>query len=173
MSGLGYWGPNLARNFAELAELTWVCDGRPEALEAAAARYPRAQTTTSLDDMLADPELDAVVVATTASEHYEISKRALEAGKHVFVEKPPAETDAQVEDLIATAEANGRVLMPGYLLLYHPAVHTLKRLIDSGELGDVLYLYSNRVNLGRIRTDENALSSLGVHDLSVILLPAR
>jgi predicted dehydrogenase len=167
--GHGYWGRNLARTFAELAELTWLCDAQPDALKDSAVRYPRAQTTTSFDDLLSDPELEAVVVATTASGHYELSKRALEAGKHVFVEKPPAETEANAEDLIATAEANGRVLMPGYLLLYHPAVQTLKRLVDSGELGEVLYLYSNRVNLGRIRTDENTVSSLGVHDLSVIL----
>ena len=166
--GYGYWGRNLARSFAELADLTWICDASPEALEAA-GRYPQARTTSSLDDLLSDPELDAVIVATTASGHYEVSKRALEAGKHVFVEKPPAETEADVEDLIATAEANRRVLMPGYLLLYHPAVKTLKQLVDSGELGEVLYLYSNRVNLGKIRTDENAVSSLGVHDLSVIL----
>jgi len=167
--GHGYWGRNLGRTFAELAELTWLCDDRPDALKDSKARYPRAQTTTSFDDLLSDPELDAIVVATTASGHYELSKQALEAGKHVFVEKPPAETEAQAEDLITTAEANGRVLMPGYLLLYHPAVQALKGLVDSGELGDVLYLYSNRVNLGRIRTDENTVSSLGVHDLSVIL----
>ena len=167
--GLGYWGRNLARGFAEVAELTWLCDAKPEALEQAAVRYPQARTTTNLDDLLSDPDLDAVVVATTASGHYEVSKRALEAGKHVFVEKPPAETEAHVEDLIASAEANDRVLMPGFLLLYHPAVQALKRLVDSGELGEVLYLYSNRVNLGRIRTDENTISSLGVHDLSVIL----
>jgi predicted dehydrogenase len=167
--GHGIWGRNLARSFAELAELTWVCDGKPEALKDAAARYSGARTTSSLDDLLSDPALDAVVVATTYSGHYEISKQALQAGKHVFVEKPPAETEAEVADLIATAEANHRVLMPGYLLLYHPAVQMLKRLVDSGELGEVLYLYSNRVNLGRIRTDENTVSSLGVHDLSVIL----
>ncbi|HUK93600.1 MAG TPA: Gfo/Idh/MocA family oxidoreductase [Gaiellaceae bacterium] len=167
--GLGNWGRNLARSFAELADLRWLCDASPDALDASGARYPQARTTTSFDELLSDPELDAIVVATTASTHYELAKRALEAGKHVFVEKPPAETEAQAEDLIATAEANGRVLVPGYLLLYHPAVSALKRLVDSGELGDVLYLYSNRQNLGRIRTDENTISSLGVHDLSVIL----
>jgi predicted dehydrogenase len=167
--GLGYWGRNLARGFAEVAELTWLCDAKPEALEDSAVRYPESRATTNLDDLLSDPELDAVVVATTASGHYEVSKRALEAGKHVFVEKPPAETEAQVEDLIASAKASNRVLMPGFLLLYHPAVRALKRLVDCGELGEVLYLYSNRVNLGRIRTDENTISSLGVHDLSVIL----
>jgi predicted dehydrogenase len=167
--GLGYWGRNLARSFGDLAELRWLCDASSEALGVVSARHPGARTTTSYDDLLSDPDLDAVVVATTASTHYELSKQALEAGKHVFVEKPPSQTAAEVEDLVATAEANGRVLMPGYLLLYHPAVQALKRLVDSGELGEVLYLYSNRQNLGRIRTDENAVSSLGVHDLSVIL----
>jgi predicted dehydrogenase len=167
--GLGGWGRNLARTFADLAELRWLCDTSPNTLERLAARYPQARTTGSFDDLLSDPELDAIVVATTASTHHELSKRALEAGKHVFVEKPPAPTEAEAEDLVATAEANNLVLMPGHLLLYHPAVKTLKRLIDSGELGDVLYLYSNRQNLGRIRIDENTVSSLGVHDLSVIL----
>jgi predicted dehydrogenase len=167
--GLGYWGPNLARNFADLAELRWICDASPEALARYGTRYPHTRTTASYDDLLSDPELDAIVVVTPASTHYELSKRALEAGKHVFVEKPPATSAADAEDLVATAEANGLVLMPGHLLLYHPAVQALKRLVVTGELGEVLYLYSNRQNLGKIRADENALSSLGVHDLSVIL----
>jgi predicted dehydrogenase len=167
--GLGYWGPNLARNFDDLAHLRWICDASPEALERFAARYPQARTTTSFDDLLADDELAAVVVATPAITHFELSKRALEAGKHVFVEKPPAMSVGDAEDLVATAEAEGLVLMPGHLLLYHPAVRVVKRLVDSGELGEVFCVYSNRQNLGKIRTDENALWSLGVHDLSVIL----
>jgi predicted dehydrogenase len=169
LAGLGYWGPNLARNFDDLAELRWLCDASPDALERFQARYPRARATTDFDELLADDELDAVVVATPASTHYELSKRALEAGKHVLVEKPPALIAADAEDLVATAEASGRVLMPGHLLLYHPAVRAVKELIDAGALGDVFCVYSNRQNLGRIRTDENALWSLGVHDLSVIL----
>ena len=169
LAGLGYWGPNLARNFDDLAELRWLCDASPDALEPFTARYPRARTTTSYDELLADDELDAVVVATPAVTHYELAKRALEAGKHVLVEKPPAMNAADAEDLVATAEASKRVLMPGHLLLYHPAVRAMKQLVDAGELGDVLCVYSNRQNLGRIRTDENALWSLGVHDLSVIL----
>jgi predicted dehydrogenase len=169
LAGLGYWGPNLARNFDELSELTWLCDASPEALERFTARYPRARTTTDFDELLADDELDAVVVATPAATHYELAKRALEAGKHVLVEKPPAMSAAEAEDLVATAESADRVLMPGHLLLYHPAVQTVKSLVDAGELGDVLCVYSNRQNLGKIRTDENALWSLGVHDLSVIL----
>jgi predicted dehydrogenase len=167
--GLGYWGPNLARNFDDLAELRWLCDASPDALDRFGSRYPAAKTTTNYDDVLADPELDAVVVATPATTHYELAKRALEAGKHVLVEKPPAMTVAEAEDLVATAESTGLTLMPGHLLLYHPAVQAVKRLVDQGDLGEVLCVYSNRQNLGRIRTDENALWSLGVHDLSVIL----
>jgi predicted dehydrogenase len=167
--GLGYWGPNLARNFDDLAELRWLCDASPDALERYGARYPQARTTTSYEELLGDPELDAVVVSTPAVTHYELARRALEAGKHVLVEKPPAMNAAEAEDLVATAEASGRVLMPGHLLLYHPAVAAVKQLVDSGELGEVLCVYSNRQNLGKIRTDENALWSLGVHDLSVVL----
>ena len=169
LAGLGYWGPNLARNFDELAELTWLCDASPDALERFTARYPRARATTDYEELLADDELDAVVVATPAVTHYELAKRALEAGRHVFVEKPLTMSAAEAEDVIAIAEASDRVLMPGHLLLYHPAVKKLKELIDAGELGDILYVYSNRQNLGIIRKDENALSSLGFHDLSVIL----
>src|SRR5204862_757551 len=118
---------------------------------------------------LADPELNAVVVATPAVTHYELAKRALEAGKHVLVEKPPAMNAVEAEDLVAASESSGRVLMPGFLLLYHPAVQKVKELVASGELGEVFCVYSNRQNLGKIRTDENALWSLGIHDLSVVL----
>ena len=167
--GLGYWGPNLARNFDELAELRWLCDASPDALERYAGRYPQARATTDYDELLADPQLDAVVVATPVVTHYELAKRALEAGKHVLVEKPPALSAGEAEDLVAAAEAASRVLMPGHLLLYHPAVKAVKELVEAGALGEVYCVYSNRQNLGKIRTDENALWSLGVHDLSVIL----
>jgi predicted dehydrogenase len=167
--GLGYWGPNLARNFAELTELRWLCDLDPELRERFAPRYPNARMTADFDKLLNDPELEAIVIATPAPTHYELAKRALEAGKHVLVEKPPALNATDAEDLVAAAETAGRVLMPGHLLLYHPAVHAVKQLIDAGELGEVFCVYSNRQNLGKIRTDENALWSLGVHDLSVIL----
>jgi predicted dehydrogenase len=169
MVGLGYWGPNLARNFDEVADLRWLCDASPDAIERYSARYPQAQATTSYDDLLADPELEAIVVATPVVTHYELSKRALEAGKHVLVEKPPALSAPEAEDLVAMAEARSLVLMPGHLLLYHPAVRAVKELVDSNALGEVYCVYSNRQNLGKIRTDENALWSLGVHDLSVIL----
>jgi len=124
----------------------------------------------SLDEeMLADDELQAVVIATPVPTHHPLAKQALEAGKHVFVEKPPAMRAAEMEELVGLAEERGLVLMPGHLLLYHPGVQKLKELVDSGELGDVLCVYGNRQNLGIIRTNENALWSLGVHDLSVIL----
>jgi predicted dehydrogenase len=167
--GLNYWGPNLARNFDELAELTWICDLDDSARARQAARYPAAQATADYADLLADDTLDAIVVATPVPTHYALAKQALEAGKHVFVEKPPAMRAAEMDELVELAAARDRVLMPGHLLLYHPGVLKLKELIDSGELGDVLCVYGNRQNLGIVRTNENALWSLGVHDLSVIL----
>ena len=169
VAGLGYWGPNLARNFEELAELTWLADLSPELQEKFAARYPNARVTGDFDDLLADDELEAVVIATPVPTHYELAKKALEAGKHVLVEKPPAMTAGEMDELVALASARDLVLMPGHLLLYHPGVLKLKELIDAGELGDVLCVYGNRQNLGIVRTNENALWSLGVHDLSVIL----
>ena len=167
--GLGYWGPNLARNFDELARLTWICDAAPEQCERQATRFPSARATTDFGDLLSDSELDAVVIATPVVTHFDLAKRALEAGKHVLVEKPPALTAAEAEELRALAQERDLVLMPGHLLLYHPGVQKLRELVDSGELGEVLCLYGNRQNLGKIRMDENALWSLGVHDLSVIL----
>jgi predicted dehydrogenase len=169
LAGLGRWGPNLARNFDELADLRWLCDVSPESRDRFARRYPGTRLTGDLNDVLADPDVEAVVVATPVVTHYELSRQALLAGKHVLVEKPPALRGDEAEELCALAEQSGLVLMPGHLLLYHPAIARLKQIIDSGELGEVLYLYGNRQNLGQIRKDENALWSLGVHDLSVIL----
>ena len=167
--GLGYWGPNLARNFDHLADLTWLCELDEEQRASFAARYPRARVTADYAELLADPELDAVVVATPVPTHYALAKQALEAGTHVLVEKPPAMKGSEMSDLVTLAASRDLVLMPGHLLLYHPGVVKLKDLIDSGELGEVLCVYTNRQNLGIVRTDENALWSLGVHDLSVIL----
>jgi predicted dehydrogenase len=169
VAGLGYWGPNLARNFDDLAELAWICDAAAERLAAVESRYPEARRTESFDEMLGDPELDAVVIATPVPTHYELARSALTAGKHVLVEKPPAMRTAEMEELVALAVERDLVLMPGHLLLYHPGVQKLKELIDAGELGEVLCVYGNRQNLGVIREHENALWSLGVHDLSVIL----
>ncbi len=167
--GLGQWGKNLARNFDQLADLVWLCDVDDECRAQAAQSYPTAQVTSSFDDVLADDSVEAVVVATPVPTHYELARRALEAGKHVFVEKPPAMRGAEIEELCELAEERDLVLMPGHLLLYHPGVQKLKEIVDSGELGEVLYVYGNRQNLGTFRTNENALWSLGVHDLSVLL----
>ncbi len=169
IAGLGPWGSNLARNFNELARLAWACDADEAKLASAAARYPAARPTTRFEDLLEDESVDAVVVATPVPTHAELARKALAAGKHVFVEKPMALAAEDAEELVAIAEERGLVLMPGHLLLYHPGVAKLKELVDSGELGEILYVYGNRVNLGTIRRDENALWSLGVHDLSVIL----
>ncbi len=169
VAGLGYWGPNLARNFDELAELTWLCDLDPEKLALFSRRHPQASLTSRFDDLLEDRTLDAVVIATPVVTHADLARRALAAGKHVFVEKPMALQAGEAEELCALAEERELVLMPGHLLLYHPAVNKLKELIDSGELGEIRYVYGNRQNLGKFRTDENALGSLGAHDLSVIL----
>jgi predicted dehydrogenase len=169
LAGLGYWGPNLARNFDDLADLAWLCDVSPDLVDRYGARYPHAATTDRFDDLLEDSSVQAVVIATPVSTHYDLARRALSAGKHVFVEKPPALTGTEADELVALAEEQELVLLPGHLLLYHPAVAKLRELIDAGELGEILYIYGNRQNLGQIRKDENALWSLGAHDLSVIL----
>src|SRR5438105_10270549 len=169
VAGLGQWGKNLVRNFEQLAELRWLCDTAADRRAEFAARHPSAHVTAEFDHLLADESLEAVVVATPVATHFELARRALEADKHVFVENPPAMHAAEMEELCELAEERGRVLMPGHLLLYHPGVRKLKEIVDSGELGDVLYVYGNRQNLGTFRTNENALWSLGVHDLSVLL----
>jgi predicted dehydrogenase len=167
--GLGYWGRNLVRNFDDLSSLTWLCEAEPALRDTFARRYPQARVTGAFDDLLADDSLEAVVIATPVPTHHELAMRALDAGKHVFVEKPPAMREAEMDEMIALAERKSLTLMPGHLLLYHPGVVKLKELVDSGALGDVLCVYGNRQNLGIIRQNENALWSLGVHDLSVIL----
>jgi predicted dehydrogenase len=169
VAGLGSWGRNLVRNFDELAELAWLCDVSAARREEFAQRYPHARVTERFDDVLGDDAVGAVVVATPVPTHFDLARRALQAGKHVFVEKPPAMRAAEMKELCALAADGNLVLMPGHLLLYHPAVARLKQIVDSGELGEVMYAYSNRQNLGIVRTAENALLSLGVHDLSVLL----
>jgi predicted dehydrogenase len=171
VAGLGYWGPNLARNFAALegCELAWLCDASEEAVERIGVGYPDARRTTELADLLADGALDAVVLATPVPTHAPLAERVLEAGKHCFVEKPLAQSVAEAERAVAAAEAAGRILMVGHLLEYHPAVAKLKEIAGSGELGEIHYVYSNRLNLGQLRADENALWSLGAHDVSVLL----
>lgn len=169
--GLGYWGPNLARNFArvERGKLVYLCDLDDENLEKIGSLYPWAVKTKEYEVLLEDESLDAIVIAASAKMHYEMAKRALLAGKHVFVEKPLALSVKEGEELVKLSEKQNKVLMVGHLLLYHPAVVRMKQLIDSGELGEIFYLYSQRLNLGRLRMDENVVWSLAPHDISVIL----
>jgi predicted dehydrogenase len=171
MVGLGGWGKNLLRNFGALpeADLAWCCDADPDSRARYAEQYPDARFTGSLDELLADPELEAVVLATPVPTHSELARRSLEAGKHVMVEKPMTWRLEEARELRDLVHRTGRVLMVGHLLRFHPGVEMLRELIDSGELGEVRYVYGNRVNLGVIREDENALWSLGVHDISVVL----
>jgi predicted dehydrogenase len=169
--GLGYWGPNLARNFASLpdCELRWACDPSDEARRRMGASLPGVRLTAELDDLLADPELDCVVLATPVPSHAQLAIRVLEAGKHCLVEKPLAQSVADAERVVAAAQRAERLLMVGHLLEYHPGVRKLADIAASGRLGDVHYIYSKRLNLGQLRADENALWSLGAHDVSVVL----
>jgi predicted dehydrogenase len=170
--GLGYWGPNLGRNFDMIAgcQLAWCCDAAEQARAQAAAQFPAARITADLTELLADPALDAIVVATPVPSHGEVACRVLEAGKHCFVEKPLAQSVADAERAVDAARTAERILMVGHLLEYHPGLERLKQLVDSGELGErIYYIYGNRLNLGKLRADENALWSLGAHDISVVL----
>jgi len=169
--GAGDWGKNLVRVFRELkeAELAYCCDSDPNRRSMILQNYPKIIVTDAFEDIVAEPSIDAVVVSSSAVSHYPLAKAALEAGKHVFVEKPLALHASHAEELVAIAEKKKLKLMVGHLLLYHPAVTYLKELVQSGELGNVFYIYSQRVNLGKIRHDENALWSLAPHDISVIL----
>jgi predicted dehydrogenase len=168
--GLGYWGPNLVRNLHEVpgAEPTWVCDLRPDALDPITRRYPAVQATTSLDAVLADESVDAVVIATPVSKHHAMAAAALRAGKHVFVEKPLAASSEEAVDLIDLAEQRGLVLMPGHTFLYSPPVMMIKSLIDSGELGEIYFISTSRVNLGLHQPDVSVAWDLGPHDFSIL-----
>lgn len=168
--GAGGWGKNLVRNFAGLKEcrLKTVCDLNEKTLAGHKAAFGVA-TTTQADEVLKDTEIEAVVVATPAPSHFDVARQALESGKHVYVEKPMTLSVADAESLVVLAEKQNRKLMVGHLLEYHSCVRKLKELIDSGELGDVYYMYTQRLNLGIVRKDENAWWSLAPHDVSVIL----
>ncbi|HWE34145.1 MAG TPA: Gfo/Idh/MocA family oxidoreductase [Solirubrobacteraceae bacterium] len=172
VAGLGYWGPNLARNFAALpdAELRWCADPDAAARARIEHAHPGVKTTEDIDDLLNDDELDAIVLATPVPTHAELATQVLNAGKHCFVEKPLAQSAKEAARAVNAATQNGKTLMVGHLLEYHPGVRKLKELADSGELGDrIYYIYGNRLNLGKLRADENALWSLGAHDVSVVL----
>jgi predicted dehydrogenase len=169
--GLGYWGPNLARNFDALpgAELAWICDSDPERLARWSAAFPGARAAADVEELLAASDVDAVVVATPVPTHADLAVRALSAGKHCFVEKPLAQSVEKAEEVAVAARESGRILMVGHLLEYHPGIETLKEIADAGQLGDIHYIYSHRLNLGQLRADENALWSLGAHDVSVVM----
>jgi UDP-2-acetamido-3-amino-2,3-dideoxy-glucuronate N-acetyltransferase len=166
--GCGYWGKNLVRNFNELGSLAAICDSDPEHLNELKEKYSVAGFL-HLEDMLAVPEIQAVVIAAPAAQHYSIAKKALLAGKDVFVEKPLALRIQDGEELLELAKKQSRILMVGHLLHYHPAITELKRLIQCGELGRVEYISSSRLNLGKLRTEENILWSFAPHDISAIL----
>lgn len=168
--GYGYWGPNLARNFHQLpnAQLVAVADMDPTRLDEPARLY-RARTYCDHNELLADPALDAVAISTPARTHFEIARAALERGKHVLVEKPLAMSSAEARQLIALAERMGRVLMTGHTFEHNPAVWKIKELVDQHSIGEVYYIYANRVNLGRVQRDINALWSIAPHDISILL----
>jgi predicted dehydrogenase len=168
--GLGYWGPNIARNVAASAraELAWLCDHSADALEAAALRHPQARITDSYDELLNDPDLDAVAIVTPVSTHYELAAAALNAGKHVLVEKPLAASSLEAADLIDLAADRSLVLLPGHTFLYSPPVIKVKELLDAGELGDIYFISLSRVNLGLHQPDASVVWDLAPHDLSIL-----
>jgi predicted dehydrogenase len=168
--GLGYWGPNLVRNLHEVpgVELACVCDADPKRLETIALRYPAVPGTTNFDDVVNDPSIDAVVLATPVSTHYHLGLRALNAGKHLFVEKPLAASSAECVELMATADERGLVLMPGHTFLYSPPVDAIRELIVSGELGEIYFISTSRVNLGLHQADVSVAWDLGPHDFSIL-----
>jgi UDP-2-acetamido-3-amino-2,3-dideoxy-glucuronate N-acetyltransferase len=167
--GAGYWGINLVRVFHRLGVLGKICDFSPR-LEQLAVDYPDVGAEASYQAVLDDSSLNAVVIATPAETHFELAKRALRAGKDVMVEKPMTLHCDETAELIEIAERHGRILMVGHLLEYHPAIIRLQNLIEQGELGRINYIYSNRLNLGKVRREENALWSFAPHDISVVLL---
>jgi len=168
--GAGYWGKNLVRNFASLGVLHTICDTDVERLKPYKEQYPGVELKTSVHEVLQDAEIEAVVVATPAETHFKVVHQALETGKDVFVEKPLALSVREGEKLINLAQSKQRILMVGHILEYHPGILKLQELVKKGELGKINYVYSNRLNLGKFRKEENILWSFAPHDISVILL---
>jgi predicted dehydrogenase len=168
--GLGYWGPNLVRNLHEVpeAEVVAVCDARPEALATIGRRYPALRQTTEFEQILGDETIDAVAIATPVSSHFPLARAALEAEKHVFVEKPLAASSTEAIELIGLADAAGLVLMPGHTFLYSPPVEAIRSYIHKGELGDVYFVSTSRVNLGLHQPDVSVAWDLGPHDFSIL-----
>jgi predicted dehydrogenase len=171
IAGVGAWGKNLLRNFCSLAgrHLVLVCDQDESKLAYVRANYLGLNTTSNYQDVLQRDDIEAVVLATPPVDHFQMAMSAITAGKDVFVEKPLVLSVAEGEKLVEAAEKANRILMVGYIMVYHPATIYLKSLIDKGELGRVYYLYASRVNLGKVREVENALWSFAPHDVSIIL----
>jgi predicted dehydrogenase len=169
--GCGYWGPNLLRNFSAQKNC-WVkvvVDPSADRRAYVEANFSRSQSAESIDIVLSDPEIQAVVIATPADSHYQLTKRFLEAGKHVLVEKPLARSTVEADELGELAAKTGKVLMAGHTFLFNPAVRYVKKLLDQGELGQTYYIYSQRLNLGQVRSDVNAWWNLAPHDVSILL----
>lgn len=169
--GCGYWGPNLVRNFCKIPEVERlvVCDSDQKVLSRIRAEYPTLETTASADDIFNDPSIDAVVVALPAMLHYEFARKALLADKHVLVEKPLAMSSEQANELIQISAEKQKKIMIGHTFIYNSAVRKIKQYIDRGELGDIYYIFSQRLNLGQVRKDINAMWNLAPHDISIIL----
>ncbi len=168
--GVGYWGPNLLRNLVanKGCKVSMVADLSPERREYVRGMYPAIKVTESIDEVLHDPGIEAVVIATPVATHFDLAMGALSAGKHILIEKPMARSVEEVNEIGRLATEKNRVAMVGHTFLFNSAVRYVKKLIDSGELGDIRYIYSQRLNLGRIRSDVDALWNLAPHDISVI-----
>ena len=169
--GCGYWGPNVLRNFSAQPGcwVKFVAEINKERQQYVTANFPRSHVLDDIDELLADTDVDAVIIATPASSHHAITKQALEAGKHVFVEKPLATTVRDADELVALAESNGKMLMAGHTFLYNAAVRYAKKLLAEESLGQLYYIYSQRLNLGQVRSDVNAWWNLAPHDVSILL----
>lgn len=167
--GAGYWGKNLIRNFHQLGVLHTICDGNTDVLDKFSGEYPEVEVCANFADVLKNQEVKAVSIATPAETHYELIKQALNAGKHVYAEKPLCLNEEHAQECIELAKQLGLTLMVGHLLWYHPMVLEIKRAVQAGELGALRYLYSNRLNMGLLRSEENVLWSFAPHDISMIL----
>ena len=168
--GCGYWGPNLLRNFSAIpnCSVKYVVDSSDERRAFVESNFPRTKAVENNKPVLNDPEVDGVIIATPAASHFALAKEVLQAGKHVFVEKPMATTVAEVDELALIAKQRNLTVMVGHTFLYNPAVRFVRKLIEAGELGDIRYVYSQRLNLGRIRSDIDALWNFAPHDISII-----
>ncbi len=177
MVGYGYWGPNLVRNLWEVpgTQVRWVCDSQADRLALAARRYPGLQVTTDIQEVLKDPQVDAVCVATPTSSHYPLGHQVLSSGRHLLIEKPLCDSSENAARLIDLAATKGLVLMVDHTFIYTPAVRCIRSVIDSGQLGRILYFDSTRVNLGLFQKDVNVLWDLAIHDLAILdfLLPGK